>query len=133
MTGPRIELTSVTITSPAPRRLARFWAELLGWPVTADEPPGPGEPPEAGWAQVRPPEGVHGFTLNLEWERHYRRPVWPAEPDAQVATQHLDLHTDDVAAAVARAVGLGAVLAEHQPQEHVRVLLDPDGHPFCFF
>jgi len=27
----------------------------------------------------------------------------------------------------------GARLAEHQPQEHVRVMLDPEGHPFCLF
>ena len=31
------------------------------------------------------------------------------------------------------AVGLrlGATLATEQPQENVRVLLDPVGHPFC--
>ena len=37
--------------------------------------------------------------------------------------------TDDVAAAVARAVELGATVAGHQPQSGVRVLLDPDGRP----
>jgi len=33
--------------------------------------------------------------------------------------------------AVTEAVALGATLAGHQPQDHVRVLLDPAGHPFC--
>ncbi|WP_232821653.1 VOC family protein [Desertihabitans aurantiacus] len=28
---------------------------------------------------------------------------------------------------------LGASLAEHQPQKDVRVMLDPDGHPFCLY
>ena len=35
------------------------------------------------------------------------------------------------AISVIAIVALGATLAEHQPQEHVRVLLDPVGHPFC--
>jgi hypothetical protein len=28
---------------------------------------------------------------------------------------------------------MGATLAQVQPQDDVRVLLDPDGHPFCLF
>ena len=36
-------------------------------------------------------------------------------------------------ASVAWAVQTGAALAEHQPREHVRVMLDPAGHPFCLF
>jgi hypothetical protein len=31
------------------------------------------------------------------------------------------------------ALALGATLAAHQPQEEVRVLLDPAGHPFCLY
>ncbi|MGB7237372.1 MAG: VOC family protein [Rhodococcus sp. (in: high G+C Gram-positive bacteria)] len=27
----------------------------------------------------------------------------------------------------------GATLADHQPQVGVRVMIDPDGHPFCLF
>lgn len=38
-----------------------------------------------------------------------------------------------VAAGVAWAVEAGATVAEHQPQEGVRVMLDPAGHPFCLF
>jgi hypothetical protein len=33
----------------------------------------------------------------------------------------------------AHAVAVGAVLAEFQPQQKVRVYLDPDGHPFCLW
>jgi hypothetical protein len=44
---------------------------------------------------------------------------------------HLDIGVRDLAAAVEDAVKLGAALPSHQPQEHVRVLLDPAGHPFC--
>ena len=46
---------------------------------------------------------------------------------------HLDLEVDDLDAAVAHAVDAGAELASYQPQENVRVLLDPAGHPFCLY
>ena len=96
--------TSVTIGSPRPRELARFYAELLGWPLTG------------------------------ELERHFQRPVWPAEAGRPLASQHLDiLVTGDLDEAVSWAVGHGAVLGAVQPQEDVRVLFDPDGHPFCLF
>jgi hypothetical protein len=34
---------------------------------------------------------------------------------------------------VAHAVELGARQADFQPQDDVRVMLDPDGHPFCLY
>jgi hypothetical protein len=46
---------------------------------------------------------------------------------------HLDFEVTDLDEAVARALALGAELPEHQPQEDVRVLLDPAGHPFCLY
>jgi catechol 2,3-dioxygenase-like lactoylglutathione lyase family enzyme len=128
-----IRVTSVTIGTSQPRALARFYSELLGLPVTADEPAPPGAPEQAGWAQIRPQHGVPGPTLNFEYERCFRRPVWPAVEGEQTASQHLDIRVDDLAAAVAWAEACGARLAEVQPQERVRVMLDPDGHPFCLF
>ncbi|WP_163505721.1 VOC family protein [Fodinicola acaciae] len=133
MTRPRLRVTSVTINVSHPHELAAFYSRLLGWPVTADDPPRPGEPPEAGWAQLRPPEGETGPTISLEWDRHYRRPVWPSEPDRQLSMEHLDIQVDDLDAAVGWAVAAGAVLADFQPQKDVHVLFDPDGHPFCLF
>jgi hypothetical protein len=46
---------------------------------------------------------------------------------------HLDIEVDDLASAVAYAQDCGAVLADYQPQAHVRVCLDPAGHPFCLY
>jgi hypothetical protein len=46
---------------------------------------------------------------------------------------HLDIEVDDLEDAGARASAAGAVLADFQPQEHVRVYLDPAGHPFCLW
>ena len=128
-TPPRIEWTSVTIGAPAPRELAAFYAALLGGEVTASEPARPGEPEQAGWAQVR----TDGRTLNFEFEQCWAAPVWPARPGQQLASQHLDLYVADLPAATAWALECGARLAEQQPQPDVRVLLDPAGHPFCLF
>jgi catechol 2,3-dioxygenase-like lactoylglutathione lyase family enzyme len=127
--GPRLEVTSVTISCPDPRALADFYARLLGVEVGTVEGPGPGEPEGAGWAQLR----TGRVTLNFEHERHWRAPVWPAQEGGQSATQHLDVHVDDLEAAQEWAVTCGARLARYQPQPGVRVLLDPAGHPFCLF
>nr|WP_197034562.1 VOC family protein [Glycomyces sp. NRRL B-16210] len=83
MGTPRLSLTSITIGAPDPRALAEFYARLLGRPVTVVEGPGPDEPPEAGWAQVRTGDGP---TLNFEYERRWQTPVWPAEADRPIAT-----------------------------------------------
>ena len=116
-----MRLNAMTVGTSRPRELAEFYARLLSATVV-----------EAyeDWAGVRTPGG---FTLGFERERHFRRPVWPSVPGRQVATQHLDIEVDDLDEAVAHALACGAVLAEVQPQEDVRVLFDPNGHPFCLF
>jgi Glyoxalase-like domain len=59
--------------------------------------------------------------------------VWPAAPGEPQMMVHLDIAVENLDEGVAWAREAGAVLAEHQPQKHVRVMLDPDGHPFCLF
>ena len=71
--------------------------------------------------------------LAIQLNRDYVRPVWPAPPGSQQMMLHLDFEVTDLEAEVARAVALGAELPEHQPQDDVRVLLDPAGHPFCLY
>ncbi len=46
---------------------------------------------------------------------------------------HLDLQVDDLELAAEHATQAGATLADFQPQDDVRVFLDPVGHPFCLF
>ena len=130
---PRLRVTSVTIGAPDPRELAAFYARLLGWMVTASDPARPGYPPEDGWAQLRPPPGEVGPTLNFEYEAQYTRPAWPSVAGEQHITQHLDIAVIDLEGSVAWALEQGASLAGHQPQDDVRVLLDPAGHPFCLY
>lgn len=127
MTRPSLRVTSVTIGTAQPHDLAHFYSHLLGWPVTADDPA------DGGWAQIRPPQGEPGPTLNFEYEQHFARPVWPSITGEQTASQHLDIWVAELGPAVEWAVAQGATLADFQPQDDVRVLFDPAGHPFCLF
>ena len=74
--------------------------------------------------------------VNLAFQTRGRttcRPVWPGGPGTQQMQLHLDLEVSDLEGSVADAVALGATLAAPQPQDDVRVLLDPAGHPFCLY
>lgn len=133
MTIPSMRVTSVTIGAPDPRSLAAFYSRLLQWPVSDEQAPGPGEPDRAGWAQVRPPDGSGQPTLNFEFEPDYIAPTWPSVRGEQQTMTHLDVRVDDLDASARWAEQAGATLAPVQPQDGVRVMLDPAGHPFCFF
>jgi catechol 2,3-dioxygenase-like lactoylglutathione lyase family enzyme len=119
---PRLTLTATVLDAPDARELAAFYHRLLGWPIGRDEP---------DWVTVRPPDG--GAGLSFQTESAYVRPTWPAGPGDQQMMLHLDIEVDDLAAAGAHAIAAGAVLADYQPQEDVRVYLDPAGHPFCLW
>ncbi len=107
---------------PDARSLARFYAGLLGWKLHKDDPE---------WATVAPSEGV--AYLGFQTSPEYVRPVWPPAEGRQQMMMHLDIEVDDLDAAVADAIEAGATVADHQPQENVRVMLDPVGHPFCLY
>jgi hypothetical protein len=129
---PRIRLGALSIVATRPRELGRFYSKLLSWPYIREEEPGPGEPPDAGYALVCPPDGVAEPALNFGYDPNHRRPVWPTVPGEQTPTIHLDVTVDDLDAAVAWAIECGATLPDFQsrPGEH-RTMLDPEGHPFC--
>jgi catechol 2,3-dioxygenase-like lactoylglutathione lyase family enzyme len=112
----------VVLEAPDARALARFYSQLLGWRIAKEEP---------GWATVAPPDGVAYMAFQSSPE--YIPPVWPPVEGRQQMMMHLDIEVDDLDAAIAHATELGATVAAHQPQEHVRVLLDPAGHPFCLY
>jgi hypothetical protein len=63
----------------------------------------------------------------------FQPPVWPPVPGTQGMQLHLEVEVSDLEAAVEHAVELGATVAAHQPQDDVRVMLDPAGHPFCLY
>jgi catechol 2,3-dioxygenase-like lactoylglutathione lyase family enzyme len=119
---PRLTLAGTVLDSPEPRVLADFYRHLLGRTVGKDEP---------GWVTLRPPGGGPG--LSFQTEPAYARPTWPTSTGEQQMMLHFDIRVDDLDAAGAHALAAGAVLADHQPQDGVRVCFDPAGHPFCPF
>jgi catechol 2,3-dioxygenase-like lactoylglutathione lyase family enzyme len=108
------------IEAPNPASLAGFYSKLLDWPVVHEEP---------GQAIIKPSQNSVYMVFQLV--ENYVPPVWPPAPGDQRPMMHLDIEVADLDAAVAEAVALGAQVADFQPQDNVRVLLDPAGHPFC--
>ena len=123
---PRLTVTGTNIDAPDANALADFYRRLLGWTTRTEEP---------GWVVIQPSasDQARGGTLSFQTESRYVRPVWPAGPGDQQMMMHLEIKVDDLEASVAHAVAQGATLAEFQPQEDVRVCLDPAGHPFCLY
>jgi catechol 2,3-dioxygenase-like lactoylglutathione lyase family enzyme len=117
-----MRLTGVVLDSPNARELAAFYQRLLGWKIQDEEP---------DWVTLKPPGG--GTGLSFQTESQYVRPTWPAGPGDQQMMLHLDIEVDDLATAAEAAKSAGAQEAEFQPQDNVRVFLDPAGHPFCLY
>ncbi len=135
--GASMRLAATVLDGPDARELAGFYRRLLGWETDEDEPdwvtlraPGGGTA-RGGPAQSGPAQS--GPALSFQTERAYIPPVWPAGAGDPQMSMHLDIEVDDLDEAGAHAVAAGARLAEFQPQDDVRVYLDPAGHPFCLF
>ncbi|MER5476997.1 VOC family protein [Streptomyces sp. NPDC002734] len=115
---PAVRFAAVTFDCPDPAELASFYRQALGLPVGY----------ESEDFVLLGEKGSPGLGFNRLAD--YRRPTWPA-PD-QEKQAHLELGVDDLDAAQARLLALGAVEPGSQPQpDRWRVLLDPAGHPFC--
>lgn len=119
----RHDYWGVYLDAPDARALGRFYAELLGWVLEESE-----DGAEAVMAQ---PDGV--AYLGFQTSPEYVAPTWPPVDGSQQMMMHLDFEVGDLEAASAHAVELGARVAEYQPQDDVRVHLDPAGHPFCLY
>lgn len=122
MPRPRTRISAAVLGAPDARELARFYAQLLGWTITTDQD---------DWVKLEPPDG--GTGLSFQSEPDHVAPVWPSRPGEQQMMIHLDIAVEDLDSGVAWAIAAGAMLADLQPNEDVRVMLDPAGHPFCLF
>ncbi|MCW2758966.1 MAG: hypothetical protein JWO46_2712 [Nocardioidaceae bacterium] len=95
-----------------------FWAGLLGGEVDEDD----------DWHSIL----VDGeWRLGIQLAPDHVPPVWPKGAPQQI---HLDLWVEDLDAAHAEAIGLGATLlqeAERGSDDVFQVYADPAGHPFC--
>lgn len=103
-------------------QLSSFWAELLGGEVDSVDD---------RWHNVRVP-GMP--VISVQYAPGHVRPQWPDGPPQQI---HFDFEVDDIAAAHAHALGVGAaVLSPADGPDATRtsgfqVYADPAGHPFC--
>ena len=122
MVAPAFRLASTVLGTADPRALAAFYRDLLGWVIRVERDE---------WVVVKPPNGGPGLSFQLE--TGHVPPTWPAGPGDQQMQAHLDIGVDDLTAGEEKARALGATVATTQPQDDVRVLLDPAGHPFCLF
>ena len=109
---------TIVIDCPDPAALAAFYSSLLDWKVQTG--------PDPDWAEIK---AEYGDSIGFQQVEGYVAPQWPGQ---QVPQQmHLDVVVDDLDAAEAEVLKLGATKHEHQPGETFRVFLDPAGHPFC--
>ena len=108
---------SIVIDCADASALAAFYGAMLDWKIQVSK---------TGWAEVR---AEYGQCISFQPVEGYTPPKWP---DQEVPQQmHLDVIVDDLDAAEAAVLDLGATKHEHQPGETFRVFLDPAGHPFC--
>jgi predicted enzyme related to lactoylglutathione lyase len=110
-------LVALTFDANSPRRLARFWAGVLGWEMARDSSDG----------SALLPSDDTGFLLRF----------LPTEEAKSGPNQmHLDLTStslEDQQQTVARALELGARHLDvgQRPEEGHVVLADPEGNEFC--
>ena len=112
-------LEKTVFDCPEPRKLATFYAEVLGMQVTEDS---------EDWVVI----GLRPGLRQLAFQRSERwtPPTWPDSLGSQQL--HLDIRVDDVDAAEQAALALGATVLSSVPGTGFRVYSDPAGHPFCF-
>lgn len=107
------------IDSPEPQALAGFYEELLGMTRVEDS---------ADWVTLA--EGDRRPSVAIQRVGDYRAPRWPSADHPQ--QMHLDVLVDNLDAAQARVLALGATLLEGSDKPiGYRVYADPIGHPFC--
>lgn len=108
-------LAMITLDALETEPLARFWSEVLGWPIVHLE---------TEYAMLTGPSHALGIGAVPD----HRPPSWP---DSGAKQFHFDLAVEDLEAAAVRCVELGAERVEEQPGSTWIVLRDPAGHPFC--
>lgn len=107
---------SIVIDCPDPAALATFYGAMLDWKVDVS----------SDWAEVR---ADYGQCICFQQVDEYTPPAWPTQNPPQ--QMHLDVIVDDLDAAEAAVLDLGATKHPHQPGTSFRVFLDPAGHPCC--
>ena len=124
---PSITWTTLTLDCADAEVLGSFYADVLGWQITARD--------GTGWLQLRNPDG--GVGLNIQAEDALRTAGLARTAGRQAKMMHFEVLVDDLEAAVRLVRRSGGSEAPHQPPDRdptrIRIMLDPAGHPFCMF
>ena len=116
---PIARIAAVNLECANPADLARFWAATLDGEVAVETP---------DFCAVK----AGTIYLGAVHADGYQPPTWPSPERSQQL--HLDLAVDDLDAAEAQAIQLGATRESQQPTpERFRVLRDPACHPFSLW
>jgi catechol 2,3-dioxygenase-like lactoylglutathione lyase family enzyme len=107
---------SVVYDCRDPHAMARFYSELLGWPVLRVD---------GDWIDIG--DGA-GAVMSFQLATGNQSPRWPDPAFPQQV--HLDLEVADIAEAEPNVLALGATLLS-AAEPGFRVYADPEGHPFC--
>ncbi|WP_327000647.1 VOC family protein [Dactylosporangium sp. NBC_01737] len=110
-------LPVTVIDCPDPGALARFYGAMLEWKIDVVS---------ADRASVCADDGQ---CIAFHRVAGYTPPTWPTQERPK--QMHLDVLVDDLDAAEAAVIDLGATRHPDQPGTSYRVFLDPAGHPFC--
>ncbi|MGW2271004.1 VOC family protein [Streptomyces yangpuensis] len=117
--APRLMLTAITLDCADPEALAAFYGRATGL-----------DPHPASDGEFAGLVGEGGLFIGFQRVDDHRPPSWPGGAVPQQA--HFDFEVDDLDAAEALLLELGAGRPEHQPGgDRWRVFTDPAGHPFC--
>lgn len=117
-----IKFDKVVLDCKDPAALSEFYAKLLGWKkgYIADD-----------FVII----ASEKFDVNIGFQRNetYVPPVWPEETGKQQQMLHLDFAMEKAKLKewIEYALSLGAKKADEQYGDWA-VMLDPEGHPFCF-
>ncbi|UAK30892.1 VOC family protein [Nocardia asteroides] len=112
------QLRSVVLDCPEPRKLARFYQELLGGDLLEDE--------DDDWVVL---VETSDRRIAFQTAPQYKPPRFP-DPEASQQI-HFDVLVDDIAEAEPAALALGATLVQAETGGAFRVYADPVGHTFC--
>ncbi|GLP79802.1 VOC family protein [Mycobacterium antarcticum] len=113
------KLRSVVLDTREPRRLADFYADLLGGDVASED--------DGSWVVLTEPTGRRmAFQLSPEHQP-------PQFPDPRGSQQfHVDVEVDDIDDAEPKVLAMGATrVTDAVVEGEFRVYRDPAGHPFC--
>ncbi|MGW4326479.1 VOC family protein [Nocardia sp. NPDC004573] len=111
-------LRSVVLDCPEPRKLARFYQELLGGDLLEED--------DDNWVVL---VETSGRRIAFQTAPQYKPPRFP-DPEASQQV-HFDVLVDDIEQAEPAAIALGATLVQADTDGAFRVYADLVGHTFC--